>query len=100
MPGAIVTPTNCDMLAEIACVKSVILVLTVYRRPLAYFCILNQNVSRYVYFNDLLLIIRILRNYYGAPIRIRIVDLLLVNQILRLSVWCLGMVEFKGVTFC
>ena len=51
--------------------KSIILILTVCRRPLAYFCILNQNVPKYVpkyeYFINLLFIISTLSNYYGAP---------------------------------
>ena len=73
MPVAIVTPTNRDMLAEVACVKSVILVFNVCRRPLAYFCILNQNVPKYVpnclYIINFMFINNNLQNCYGAPTR-------------------------------
>ena len=54
--------------------KSIILTLTVCRRPLAYFCILNQNVPKYIpiclYFYNLPFNNNNLEEYYGAPTRL------------------------------
>ena len=81
--------------------KSVILILTVCRRPLASSCILNQNVPKYVpnclYLINFMFINNNLQDYYGVFTRTRIVDLLVTNQSPRLGEWRLGMVESKCV---
>ena len=69
--------------------KSVILIFNVCKRPLAYFCILNQNVPKYVpncvYLINFMFNNNVLQDYYGAPTRTRTADLLITNYLLYLS---------------